>query len=207
MKRIDPRIIIGVLLILGGALGLLDKLGFIQDASGVFWGLVFGMAGAAFLYLFVANRSNWWAAFPAFTLLGLAATSFLPDVLSEWRGLVFLSGIGLGFFAVYFTGRERWWAIIPGGVLITLGVVSALDEMFRGLEVGGIFFIGLGFTFLLVALLPAPTRMSWAFIPAAALFVMGLLLGTPLFGLTEYVWGAAMFIGGVILIYLYFRKK
>ncbi|NOZ00209.1 MAG: hypothetical protein GXP40_13570 [Chloroflexi bacterium] len=207
MKRIDKRIIIGALLILGGILGLLDQMGVIRNASGIFWGLVFGVGGAAFLYLFINDRSNWWAAFPAFTLLGLGASSVLPPSLEQWDGLVFLGGIGLGFWAVYFTGRERWWAIIPGGVLVTLGVVSALDEMFTGLETGGVFFVGLGVTFLLVAVLPGYGRMPWAYIPGVILLVMGMLLGTPYFGLTEYVWPVTMIIGGLALLWFYFKRQ
>ncbi|MEW5828921.1 MAG: hypothetical protein AB1846_08550, partial [Chloroflexota bacterium] len=104
------------------------------------------------------------------------------------------------------TDRERWWAIIPGGVLLTLGAVSALDDL-TGMETGGVFFIGLGLTFLLVAILPGPRQMAWAFIPAAVLLVMGLLMGTPFFGLTEFVWPAALIVGGILLIFFYFRRE
>ena len=74
--------------------------------------------------MLINNRENWWAAFPAFTLLGLAASSFLPDSLEPYDSLVFFAGISLGFWWVYFTGTDRWWAIIPAGVLLTLGIVS-----------------------------------------------------------------------------------
>ena len=207
MKRIGPRIILGILLILGGLLSLFDKLGFIRDASGIFWGFVFGVAGGFFMYIFLTNPSNWWAAFPAFTLLGLGIQFFLPEAFSEWGGLVFLGSIGLGFFAVYITSTERWWAMIPGGVLITLGIVSVISEVSEGRETGGLLFIGLGITFLLVALLPSPIRMNWAYIPAGVLIILGLLLGTPFFGLTEFVLPGAAIIGGILLIYFYFRKR
>jgi len=153
MKRIDFRIVIGVLLILGSVLGFLEKFGIIQRGWDLFWGTILGLAGIAFLYVFVTNRSQWWAAIPGFTLLGMSASSFLLDKLG-WGGLAFLGAIGLGFWAIYLTSRERWWAIIPGGVLITLGCVSALSDVFGILNTGGVFFIGLGLTFLLVALLP-----------------------------------------------------
>jgi len=206
MKRIDFRVILGVLLILGGLILLFEKMGFLTNASGLFWGLVFGVAGCVFLYIFANDRASWWAAFPAFTLLGLSASSFLPPVLDKFGGLVFLGGIGLGFWVVYFTDRERWWAIIPGGVLVTLGVVSTLDELLS-IDTGGIFFLGLGITFLLVALLPGPARMTWAYIPAGVLIVMGLLTGMPFFGLGDYLLPAVLIIGGLILVYLYFRRR
>ena len=206
MKRIDWRIVLGGLLVLGGALGILEQFGLLKDASGFFWGFVFAVGGAGFLYVFLTNRPSWWAAFPAFALLGLAFSSFLPASLDGWGGLAFLGLLGLGFWLVYFTDRERWWAIIPGGVLVTLGVVSALDDL-TGMETGGVFFLGLGLTFLLVAILPGVRQMAWAFIPAAALLVMGLLMGTPFFGLTDYIWPAALIVGGILLIFFYFRRE
>ena len=78
MKRIDPRLLVGLLLIVGGILSLLDVQGIISDAGGIFWGLVFGAGAAAFLYLLVNDRaSNWWAAFPGFTLLVACVVRFL----------------------------------------------------------------------------------------------------------------------------------
>ncbi len=206
MKRIDWRIVLGGMLVLGGLFGILEQLNVLQDASGIFWGLVFAAGGAGFLYIFLTNRENWWAVFPAFALLGLALSSFLPSSLEGWGGLAFLGTLGLGFWLVYFTGRENWWAIIPGGVLVTLGVVSALEDV-TDMETGGVFFLGLGLTFLLVALLPGPRQMAWAFIPAAVLVVMGLLMGTPFVGLTEFVWPAALIVGGILLIFFYFRRE
>lgn len=207
MRRIDCRLIIGGLLILAGILALLDNLGLIPSAMDVFWALVFGVAGAVFLYMFVASPSNWWAAFPAFTLLGMGASALLPEALEAWDGMVFLGSIGLGFWAVYLTGRERWWAIIPGGVLLTLGAVSALDEIVPLMETGGVFFIGLGITFLLVAILPGPPGRTWALFPAAALTVLGLLLGTPFAGLTDFIWPLVLLAAGVYLIWMFLRAR
>lgn len=203
MKKMDFRIITGVLLILGGILGLLDKAGIIKEGFSLFWAVVFGFAGIVFLYFFFTNRNNWWAAIPGFSLAGIAASSFLPDGLG-WDGLAFLGGIGLGFWAVYFSGRERWWAIIPGGVLITLGATAALSEAFRIRDTGSVFFVGLGLTFLLVAVL---ARHTWAYIPAVILMVFGALIDTAFQGSLDYVWIAALFLGGLALIWQFFRSR
>ena len=86
MRRINPRLLIGSLLVVGGLLSLLDVMGVISNAGGIFWGLVFGIGGLAFLYLlFTDQTNNWWAAFPGFTRLGLAISSFLPDSLDGDR--------------------------------------------------------------------------------------------------------------------------
>ena len=63
-------------------------------------------------------------------------------------------------------------------MLITLGIVAALTDMYGARETGGFFFLGLGLTFLLVAVLAS---MQWAYIPGVILLLMGVALGyTPL---------------------------
>jgi hypothetical protein len=200
MRRFDPRLLLGGLFILGGILSLLGALGIISNAGGIFWGLLFAAGGAVFLYILLNQRENWWAAFPAFTLFGLAASSLLPDSLEPYSGFVFFLGISLGFWWVYFTHPEHWWAIIPGGVLLTLGVVSVLDELFTG-DTGGAFFLGLGLTFVLVAILPGGRERTWALIPGVILLVFGALLGTPFLGLAEYLWpGLLILLGGYFIL-------
>jgi hypothetical protein len=206
MRRYDPRLIFGVLLVLGGLISLLDAIGVISNGGGIFWGLIFAAGGLFFLYMLVNNRENWWAAFPAFTLLGLAAASFLPDSLEAFDGLVFFAGISLGFWWVYFTGTDRWWAIIPAGVLLTLGIVSSLDSI-SGMETGGLFFLGLGLTFILVAALPGGSGRSWALIPGVILLLFGALLGTPYRDITDYLWPAGLIILGGYFVLRFFTNR
>jgi hypothetical protein len=206
MRRIDPRLLIGLLLVVGGVLALLDVQGIISNAGGIFWGMIFAAGSLVFLYLLLNDRDNWWAAFPGFTLLGLAASSFLPDSLEVYDGLVFFAGISLAFWWVYFTDRTRWWAIIPAGVLLTLGIVSALDDV-AGIDTGGSFFLGLGLTFILVAVLPGEGNRSWALIPGVILLVFGALIGTPFFGLAEYVWPALLILLGIFFVFQFFRRQ
>jgi hypothetical protein len=206
MRRIDPRLLIGILLILGGVLAFLDVRGIISNAGGIFWGLIFGAGAAVFLYLLFNDPANWWAAFPGFTLLGLAVSSFLPDSLHAYEGLAFFAGISLAFWWVYFSDRQRWWAIIPAGVLLTLGVVSVLDDAGK-LQTGGSFFLGLGLTFILVALLPGGSARTWALIPGTILLLFGALLGTPFVGLADYLWPAVLIVLGIYLIFRFFRNQ
>lgn len=206
MRRIDPRLLIGILLVLGGLLSLLDVQGVISNAGGIFWGLILAAGGLVFLYILLNDRSNWWAAFPGFTLLGLAASAFLPESLEAFDGLVFFLGISTAFWWVYFSDRAQWWAIIPAGVLLTLGIVSALDDA-AGLETGGLFFIGLGITFLLVAWLSREGSRSWALIPGILLLLFGAILGTPFFGLADYFWPAALILLGGFFVFRFFRDR
>jgi uncharacterized membrane protein (UPF0136 family) len=206
MRRIDPRLLIGILLVVGGVLSLLDVQGVISNAGGIFWGLVFGAGSLVFLYLLFNDPNNWWAAFPGFILLGLAASSFLPDSLEAYDGLVFFAGISLAFWWVYFSDRQRWWAIIPAGVLLTLGIVSALDDV-TGMDTGGSFFLGLGLTFILVAVLPGGGSRSWALIPGTILLIFGALLGTPFVGIAEYFWPAVLIVLGGYFVIRFFRNQ
>lgn len=206
MRRLDPRLLIGVLLVVGGVLSLLDVQGVISNAGGIFWGILFGAAALVFLYMLSNERNNWWAAFPGFTLLGLAVSSVLPDSLEGYKGLAFFAGISLAFWWVYFSDHQRWWAIIPAGVLLTLGVVSAIENA-TGFRTGGSFFLGLGLTFILVALLPGGTARQWALIPGVVLLLFGALLGTPFLGLTQYIWPAALILLGAYLVFRFFRNQ
>ena len=209
MKRFDFRMILGMGLILLGGLLLLEKLGYLHGAGGLFWGLVFLAGAAYFFYVFFSNpRSQWWAIIPAMALLGIGGGAFLPAAFKSWDGALFLGGLGLAFWIVYLTDRARWWGIIPGGVLLTLAAVSVVSHV-SAMATGGIFFLGLGITFLLVALLPNPLGgTQWAYIPAAVLAVIGVLLGsTSSAGLVDYVWPAALIIGGVLIIVGFFRRQ
>jgi len=206
MRKLDFRLMIGGLLILGGVLALLQTMNILGNASGIFWGLIWGAVGVYFLYLLLNDRQrNWWAVFPAFITLGWAVSSFLPNSLDFLGGLIFLGGISLAFWWVYFTDTSRWWAIIPAGVMLTLGAVSALDEI-RGFDTDGLFFIGLGVTFLLVALLPGGNKQTWAWIPAVVLLIFGTML-MPALGISSYVWPALLIILGGYLILRFFRKQ
>lgn len=207
MRRYDPRLIIGVLLVLGGLLSLLDAMDIISNASGIFWGMVFAAGGLVFLYMLINDRNSWWAAFPAFTLLGLAAASILPESLEDFDGLVFFIGLSLAFWWVYFVNTsDHWWAIIPGGVLLTLGAVSALEDV-SGLETGGLFFLGLGFTFMLVAILPGGKGRSWALIPGTVLLVFGALLGMSSSDFTQYLPAAILIALGGYFVLRFFTNR
>ena len=98
-------------------------------------------------------------------------------------------------------------AVIPAGVLTTLSAVTLASRHVTGSAAGGVFFVGLGLTFLLVALLPSPQgKMWWAFIPAGILLAMGILLIGAFTGLTNYVWALALIGVGVWLLLRALRR-
>ena len=206
MKRYDPRLWIGGTLLFLGALSLLENLNIISNVSDIFWGVVWGLIGLYFLYRLYIDRSNWWAVFPAFVLLGLSISQLLPNSLDAFSGLAFLGAIGLAFLWVYFSDTSRWWAIIPAGVMLTLGTISVLDAV-SGVDNGGILFLGLGLTFILLTILPGGSSRSWALIPGVILLIFGAILGTPFAGFTQYLWPAILIVLGGYFIVRFFRSE
>ncbi len=205
MKQINFRIVFGAALILLGLLMLLERIGLLRGAASLFWGAILLVGAAYFIHLFIrAPRQDWWAVIPGFTLAGLGAATILPGEMGAWSGLFILGFLGLSFYAIYFSDRQRWWALIPGGVLVTLGVVALLDNFHSPGDSGGVFFLGLGLTFLLVAVLAS---MQWAYIPGMILLLIGVLLGTAFAGALDYLWPAVLILGGLILIYQYIRRR
>ncbi|MBI3163227.1 MAG: hypothetical protein IPG44_10370 [Anaerolineales bacterium] len=191
MKRFDPRIIIGLLLLAGGGLGLAQALGYLENASSYFWGGAFLLGGLAFLSLLFGG--NWWAAIPGFTLSALGVLILLPESLDEIGGAVFLGGIALSFWYVYVTDRaNRWWAIIPGGVLTALALLilaSTYFEEYSGMIVLG----GIGLTFFIVYL-TSPVERWWALIPGGVLATLaGVTVAAERFG--EFQTAGFFFLG------------
>jgi hypothetical protein len=203
MKRFDPQIVFGLLLLTGGALALLQTMGYLKDASDVFWGGFFIAIGLLFLSLLVGG--HWWGVFPGFTLFAIGVLIFLPDTMDDFGGFIFLGGIAISFWVTYVTSpRERWWALIPAGVLTTLAGMTIAAERFGEFETAGFFFLGLSATFLLVALLAG---MRWAYWPALALGIMGVLGLASLFEIANYIWAVALIAAGGFLLFQYFRNQ
>ena len=203
MKRIDPSIFGGLILILAGGLFLLQGMGYLDNVGDIFWGAMFLAAGALFLFAFFTG--SWWAVIPGCVLAGIGALILLPDSLEVYGGALFLGSIALAFWLVFLTApRERWWAIIPAGVLTTLAAVTFLPDIIGGMATGGVFFFGLALTFLLVALLAG---MRWAYYPAAALAFVGLLAAFSLGAISNYAWAIVLIGGGGYLVYRALRPS
>jgi hypothetical protein len=184
MRKIDLSMVGGLLLILLGLLFGLQTFGLIESAMVWLWVVFFGAGSLGFLYVFVTNREQWWAIIPACTLGGLsvliALGELFPRLGGAFGGALFLGAVGLSFWIIYLLKRDFWWAVIPGGALFTLALLPLLSEFMDGMVVGGVFFLGMGATFALVALLPTQEVKGdrrWAFIPAAVLGGMGLVIG------------------------------
>jgi hypothetical protein len=205
MTRYNNRLLWGVILVVAGVLFLLQNVGLLPIGGGV-WAILFALSGAVFIGVFLQNRANWWAVIPGLTLLGIGGVTALavvaPSQVGPWIGAGFLFIIGLPFWIVYYLNRSYWWAIIPAGVLTTLALVGGLSTLLGGVELGGLFFVGLGLTFALVGVVPTPMgRMRWAFIPAGILSFMGLLVTISATSLANYITPIALLCVGGFLVW------
>jgi len=205
MKRLDLRIVFGIVLVVAGVLFMLQTLGVLKGVESLFFAVLFAAAGAAFLYWFTTDRKQWWALIPGFTLLGLAAVIAIEGLFrgraGGLAGGVFLASIGLGFLAVYLVKRDFWWALIPAGVMITLGLVATLGDSV-GDASGGVFFLGLAATFGVLYFVPTKQGpQKWAAIPALILAALGLLLLLESVANLSYILPAALVVVGAYLLW------
>ncbi len=196
--------IIGIVLVVLGALSLLQNFGLLGFVASLVWAAMFAVGGAVFLYFFFRNAAHWWAAIPAGALLGIAVTigaSELPWIPGGVVGSLFLGMLSLGFLAIYLTDHSRWWAVIPGGTLLSVAATAAMSEILPGEATGGVLFLGLAATFALLALLPGAPKLRWAFVPAAVLGVMGVLLMMSAVQLASILWPVLLIAAGIALLY------
>jgi hypothetical protein len=203
MKILRSRTFWGTVFIAGGILLLLQSLEVFKGAD-LFWGLFFILVGGLFISAFWANRSQWWYIVPGVLFLGIGANSLsqaiLPENISNTLGGLFILGsLGLGFWLVYLVSPGNWWAIIPGGVMTSLAIVSVLDQAYPDRDTGGLFLIGLGLTFALLAILPR-LHMTWAYIPAVVLIIIGCVALASEFATISYIWPVLLILVGLFVL-------
>lgn len=171
MERDSTRSWVAGLLIAVGVLVLLDRLGWFAGAMSWLWGLAFLAGGGAFILVYRRDRRHWWALFPGFGLLGLAAAV----LLGSNGGALFLALLGLAFAVVYAGDRRRWWAIIPAGTLATLALVAWVGARWPASDPAWLFFAGLAATFGALLAQPGERRQRWAVYPALGLAALAVI--------------------------------
>ncbi len=208
MKRIEPRIFWGILLIAGGILFLLQNVGLFALTN--IWPITFVLSAIVFLYAFVTSRDSWWAVIPGMTLVGIggliAFEQLFPRLNDTWSVTIFMGSLALSFLAVYVrTATREWWAIIPMGVLGTIAVLIGFEPWLGDNLFAGLFMLGIGLTFAIVYLLPTKEgRMRWAIYPASITGVIGLLILTVSTRLIGFIGPAAIIALG---LYIIFRRS
>jgi hypothetical protein len=205
MKRYSINLALGVLLLTVGILSLLQNLNILVGATGLIWASVFGVSGIGFIYAYLANRDRWWPVIPGFCLLGIAFLIGISELAPKYEDIVgapaLFIAMSMCFWLIYFHRQEQWWAIIPAGVMLSLAGFISLDAIFKGVDLVGVFFLGLGLTFIAVAVLPkTKERTQWAYIPAAILMLMGVIFLASEVSVFQYIGPAALVLVGVYLV-------
>ena len=204
MKKDQSRYVWGGILVLAGVLFMLQEFQILGSAFEFLWVILMAAGAGVFLWIYFTKHEQWWAVIPGLTLFGLTLVA-LDELLglipgSDISGGIFLGCIGLAFWLIYLRKRAQWWAIIPGGVLITLALVAGLEFLSEWNDV--LFFLGLGVTFFLVALLPdAVHNTKWAFIPAGILTVLGLALFAPVLNIMNIAWPIILIGLGIFILF------
>lgn len=204
MGRDRAALAFGLLLVLLGALLLLQNLGVLPFWT-IVWIALFAAGGVALLYIFFSDPEKWWALIPGFVLLGISALIFLgeffPTAEEAIGGPLFLLVLSASFWIIYLIHKEHWWAVIPGGVLLSVAVVAALDNVETAFDPGGIVLLGIGLTFLLLSILPTDEKpMRWPLIPGGILLVIGIVVMAEEVAVLQYLWPAALILGGLYLV-------
>lgn len=206
MNKVNWRILVGVILLVMGGLTLLQSLDVLK-LEGSIWGIVFAAmfiaGGAAFLYVFFADRAQWWALIPGCSMIGLGgviALPMIPGFPDAFAPVFFLAMIGLSFLLIYIIDHKNWWGIIPAGALFSIAALVGLSTYFPLIGVG-VMFLGLAATFAALSILPTgEERMTWPWIPAFILLVIGIIFTFMQGTAGKYVWPAMLIIGGIFLI-------
>jgi len=212
MSKSKPQLLVGLLLIIGGILFLLQSIGILPEGTMLFWMLAFATSGGIFLYVFAANRENWWALIPAAALFGVAvaigAGALLPAGDDPWAGALFMAVLSLGFWGIWLSKRDAWWAIIPAGAILSVAAMIAAVGLFPGeLAPLSVLLLGLGLTFGLLLLVPTKEgRMRWPAVPALVLVLLGAFSTLFLSPSLQFLGPVLLVVGGIMLIVRALRR-
>jgi hypothetical protein len=203
MKTKIVNIFWGIVLIVIGALFLLNELGVIMlyNASALFWALAFGAGSLFFLATyFLKSGKEWGWLFPATIFAGIALIigfdgTRLGRILD---GAPVLLGVAIPFAVAYFQDpQKKQWALIPAWVMTVLTLIILFERFLTGNLVGAIVLYSIALPFLYVYL--TDKTRQWALIPFTAMVVVGTI---PL--LAEFLSGAFFDIVVVALLALPF---
>ncbi len=212
MKTFNWRIPVGLAMVVLGLLAFLQSFHLIT-LNGSPWtfgfAVLFALVGGVFMYALITDHTNWWAVIPGLPLIGLAVLmllSLIPGCSGTFGAFIFMASIAASFWSIYIMKRDFWWAIIPAGTLTSVALVILLSE--NGNLGGAVLFLGMAATFAVLGLIPVNGRkMTWPWIPAASLAVLGGIVAMSEGGVPAIVWAILIILAGLFLVARPFIQK
>jgi len=212
MKPFNWRIPVGLAMVVLGVLAFLQSFNIIT-LNGSPWvigfAVLFAMVGVIFMYAVITDHNNWWAVIPGLSLIGLGALmglALIPGFSGTFLAFIFMGSIAASFWVVYIMKHEFWWAIIPAGTVSSVALLILLSD--NGILGASVLFLGMAATFGVLGLINVNGhRMSWPWIPAAALAVLGGVVAATEGGVSSIVWAILIILVGLFLVARPFIQK
>jgi hypothetical protein len=200
-------------LIPGGVMLFLTLTLLLTDMAGgeIVGALFLFMIAAAFLAVYLNQRSRLWALIVAYVMavLGVAPLMAMGGETAAYFGPIFLLAVALPFLVVYFRTPERWWAIIPAGAVTSVAVVAALaianfiQSETQAAYANAVLMGGLAATFAVIWLRHAKAWAQIVTLALAALAVASLFFVS----YSQVFWPIAIVLVGAYLIFISLRPK
>jgi predicted membrane protein len=196
----------GGLLIVFGVLALIET---VTDLSAWIWVAVLTIGGLLVYGVYAMDRVDKWLLIISYAMLAVAGlvTLLTLEVLADaYVATYVLLAIALPFLGAFLLDRTRWGLLIPAYVLFAVGVMVPLTEL-------GVFNDTLTTTYVLFAVaIPffvvfiRNSKNWWALIPGGILAIIGLsfLIAE---ASVEYIFAAALIVGGILIVVRQFTKK
>lgn len=216
IKAQSNHFLIGLFLIILGALLLLNSIGRISLDEENVMSIIFFSGGAVLIAAHFLYKKELWTLIAGScgvfigSAIYIGESQVLPD---EIIGAILFVIIALLFFNALRAGRKNWWALIPGGFCLIIAVHIFLDTMwwipdeYHGIA----FFIGGGVIFGIIYFLRDETyKLDWAKYPAIILFsIGGLILLTADFSNTfsRFLFPVIIIGAGALLVYHATKKR
>ena len=205
--KLKPRILIGGIVVAVGILLLFQSFNLLEGGAGsIIAAGIWGALGLTALYYFYKSKQFWWGIL-GFMLVVMMISNLLDifNMPAVTRDLITLCGFGCGFIGVYIANKKNWWGVIVSGMMFSVAATIWTQAYAENIPVNGIFFIGLGVTFILLYLLSIKDRqMNWALIPAAIFLLLG---AGQSYGLADLLGPIIILLAGIVVLLVSFRKK
>jgi hypothetical protein len=176
MAKRFMNILVGILLVLAGALFLAQNAGWIAEFSVNFWIVILaGLSTSSSAAMPPADGEieacssrpvSWWVA----TTIAMAEAGMDGSIVAA----PILLGSALPFLAAYLLDRKAsWWALIPVWALLVVTLILVIVEGVPGEVIGSLVLLAIAIPFLVIYILDRSRR--WALIPAFLLAAIGFI--------------------------------